>query len=122
VNKLVLALVIAAVVVVPQAEAFYRGLLEQQADWRVTVEGGAVAVTVTWVKGKALKVAGAATATVSQPASLSGTFPKSVTRMIVEVDVPINGGASVTIEQGVKRIEDGTLVNGDTRFVFDVVP
>lgn len=100
----------------------FRGLLER-APFKVTVEGNDVALTVLRItRTDQFNKVDTATAKTGAPALAEINIGAAAVRVMVNVCPSLGGDARVTIEQGAKRIEDATPINGDMSFVFDVAP
>ncbi len=129
-KQLALALLLAAVVAVPHAEARYFGLLDR-APWELQVIGGAqngsdLAVTVTWVRRGNLDLLDTFTVGPGQTGGPGVPYPmpQRVTRIIITVDLA--GGSSATVRLN----SNGTLTEepiseaggASNTLVYDIRP
>jgi hypothetical protein len=109
----------------------YMGSLKRGVATQITISGASTnsGPTASHVQ-KVLKVALLsseifeldimASCVVGASTTVSSTFGNNITRVVIAVYPPPNGGAKVKIEQGA-AINDEVVVQGDGQVVYDIV-
>ena len=120
-KRLMFALLVATMLVVPDAHAVFEGTLKPGLQTTITLSapGNTATATVLTAKKRKLAVLGLLTARPFGMAQFDGILP-NVQRVIINVNVPPQGSATLHVVQG--AIDSQFQVNGDADFVYDVVP
>ena len=121
-KKLLLGLLVAFAVALPDAHARYEGILKsgQPVTITLTPNGTTATATVVTAKKRKLAVLGLLTALPLGPAELAVPSLPPVQRLIISVNVPLGGTAMLHVVQG--AVDNQATVSQDTDFVYDVTP
>jgi hypothetical protein len=120
-KRVMLALVVATMLAVPDARAVFEGVLKPGLQTTITLSapGNSATATVLTARKRKVAVLGLLTAPPFGMAQLDGLLP-NVQRVIINVNLPPQGSATVHVVQG--TIDSQFQVNQDTDFVYDVTP
>ena len=120
-KKVMLALLVATMLAVPDARAAFEGVLKPGLQTTITLSpaGTSAAATVLTAKKRKVAVLGLLTAPPFGTAQFDGLLP-NVQRVIISVNLPPQGSATLHVVQG--AIDSQFQVNQDTDFVYDVTP
>ena len=120
-KRVMLALLVATVLAVPDARAAFEGALRPGMQTTITLSapGNSATATVLTARKRKVAVLGLLTAKPFGMAQFDGLLP-NVQRVIISVNVPPQGSATLHVVQG--TIDSQFAVNQDTDFVYDVTP
>lgn len=121
-KKLLLGLLVAFAVALPDAHARYEGILKsgQPATITLTPNGTTATATVVTARRRRLAVLGLLTALPFKAAELAVPSLPNVQRLIISVNVPLGGTATLHVVQG--AVDTEASVSQDTDFVYDLTP
>ena len=120
-KRVLIALLVATALAVPDARAAFEGVLRPGMQTTITLSapGNSAAATILTARKRKVAVLGLLTTPPFGMAQFSGLLP-NVQRVIIKVNVPPQGSATLHVVQG--TIETQVGVSQDTEFVYDVTP
>jgi hypothetical protein len=137
IKRLIYALAALAILMMSYnpALANFKGSLQRNEPWTLRFNDvpSSYAVTVIFVDSRGRQIIDVFTVAPEQTFNgySQANIPKDTRRIIIELDMPTGGFASIEVHQGTQQFvgefcsdgicSDGTVTSADPRFVFDVV-